>query len=120
MKIVNEKRKILTTKTENFYRYFIINKIYFSECSYSLVKNTSVWYNNTVKLKPKGNKKEGFMPNINREKPVIELENVCFSYDKNINVIKNVSLSIFKGIMAVAKAHLPNFSMVLLGLIVAV
>ena len=37
------------------------------------------------------------MPNIQNEKPIIELENVCFSYDKNIEVIKNVSLSIFKG-----------------------
>ena len=29
--------------------------------------------------------------------PLIQLENVNFSYDKNIDVIKNVSLSIFKG-----------------------
>ena len=29
--------------------------------------------------------------------PLIQLENVNFSYDKNIDVIKNVSLSIFEG-----------------------
>ena len=29
--------------------------------------------------------------------PIIQLENVKFSYDKNIDVIKNVSLSIFEG-----------------------